>query len=83
MLVTRSRETVRTPLLGLARWSALRLRDGLAMGNNGLGFLITIGRRFARPDMIVLGMVMVGLTGFIVSLIIDRIEKRLLAGIRS
>jgi hypothetical protein len=33
--------------------------------------------------MIELGMVMVGLTGFIVGLIIDRIEKKLLAGIRS
>ena len=62
-------------------WTALVAAE-LVAANDGLGFLITIGRRFARPDMIVLGMVMVGLTGFIVSFIIDRIEKRLLAGIR-
>ena len=63
-------------------WTALVAAE-LVAADNGLGFLITIGRRFARPDMIVLGMVMVGLTGFAVSLIIDRIEKKLLAGIRS
>jgi len=63
-------------------WTALVAAE-LVAADNGLGFLITIGRRFARPDMIVLGMVMVGITGFIVGLIIDRIEKKLLAGIRS
>jgi NitT/TauT family transport system permease protein len=34
------------------------------------------------PDMIVLGMLLVGLTGFAIGIIIDQIEKRLLAGIR-
>ena len=63
-------------------WTALVAAE-LVAADNGLGFLITMGRRFVRPDMIELGMVMVGLTGFIVGLIIDRIEKRLLAGIRS
>jgi ABC-type nitrate/sulfonate/bicarbonate transport system permease component len=62
-------------------WTALVAAE-LVAADNGLGFLITIGRRFARPDMIELGMVMVGLTGFVVGLIIDRIEKKLLAGIR-
>jgi ABC-type nitrate/sulfonate/bicarbonate transport system permease component len=63
-------------------WTALVAAE-LVAADNGLGFLITMGRRFVRPDMIELGMVMVGLTGFIVSIIIDRIEKKLLAGIRS
>jgi len=62
-------------------WTSLVAAE-LVAADNGLGFLITMGRRFLRPDMIVLGMFMVGLTGFIVGLIIDRIEKRLLAGIR-
>ena len=48
----------------------------------GLGFLITMGRRLARPDMVVLGMISVGLTGAFIGVIIDRVEKRLLAGIR-
>ncbi len=62
-------------------WTALVAAE-LVAADNGLGFLITMGRRFLRPDMIVLGMCMVGLTGFIVGVIIDKIEKRLLAGIR-
>lgn len=62
-------------------WTALVAAE-LVAADRGLGFLITIGRRFARPDMVVLGMIMVGITGFIVGFIIDRIEKRLLAGIR-
>jgi len=48
----------------------------------GLGFMITMGRRLAMPEMVVLGMVMVGLTGAVVGVVIDRVEKRLLAGIR-
>jgi NitT/TauT family transport system permease protein len=62
-------------------WTSLVAAE-LVAADNGLGFLITMGRRFVRPDMIELGMVMVGITGFIVGLIIDRIEKKLLAGIR-
>lgn len=54
----------------------------LLAADNGLGFLITMGRRLARPDMVVLGMVTVGLTGAFIGVIIDRVEKKLLAGIR-
>ncbi|MBF0530490.1 MAG: ABC transporter permease, partial [Deltaproteobacteria bacterium] len=38
----------------------------LVAANAGLGFMITMGRRLVLPDMIVLGMVMVGLTGAII-----------------
>ena len=62
-------------------WTALVAAE-LVAANDGLGFLITMGRRFASPSMIELGMVMVGITGFFVGFIIDRVEKRLLAGIR-
>jgi NitT/TauT family transport system permease protein len=34
------------------------------------------------PDMVVLGMILVGLTGFVIGVIIDAVEKKLLAGIR-
>lgn len=54
----------------------------LLAADNGLGFLITMGRRLAMPDMVVLGMIMVGLTGAVIGLLIDYVEKRLLAGIR-
>jgi ABC-type nitrate/sulfonate/bicarbonate transport system permease component len=54
----------------------------LLAADNGLGYLITMGRRLALPDMVVLGMIMVGLTGVVIGVIIDYVEKRLLAGIR-
>lgn len=54
----------------------------LLAADNGLGFMITMGRRLAMPDMVLLGMAMVGLTGAIIGVIIDYVEKRLLAGIR-
>jgi len=54
----------------------------LLAADNGLGFMITMGRRLAMPDMVLLGMAMVGLTGAVIGVIIDAVEKRLLAGIR-
>lgn len=54
----------------------------LLAADKGLGFLITMGRRLSRPDMVLLGMMLVGLVGFIIGVLIDKVEKRLLAGIR-
>ncbi len=64
-----------------ASWTTLVAAELIA-ADTGLGFLITMGRRLLMPDMIVLGMLLVGLTGFIIGLIIDLLERRLLAGIR-
>ncbi|MCL5057280.1 MAG: ABC transporter permease [Actinobacteria bacterium] len=64
-----------------ASWTALVAAELIA-ADTGLGFLITMGRRLLMPDMIVLGMLMVGLTGVIIGVIIDRVEKRLVAGVR-
>ena len=54
----------------------------LLAADSGLGFLITMGGRVARPDLIVLGMIRVGVSGAIIGIIIDYVEKKLLAGIR-
>ena len=54
----------------------------LLAADTGLGYLITMGGRLMRPDIVVLGMICVGLTGAIIGFAIDLIEKRLLAGIR-
>jgi ABC-type nitrate/sulfonate/bicarbonate transport system permease component len=54
----------------------------LVAANAGLGFLITMGRRLVMPDMVLLGMAMVALTGAILGLMISKLERRLLAGIR-
>ena len=64
-----------------ACWTTLVAAELIA-ADTGLGFLITMGRRLVRPDMVVLGMMMVGFTGFIIGIVVDKIEKRLLAGIR-
>jgi ABC-type nitrate/sulfonate/bicarbonate transport system permease component len=54
----------------------------LLAANSGLGFLITMGGRLLRPDIIVLGMISVGVSGAVIGFIIDKVEQRLLAGIR-
>jgi NitT/TauT family transport system permease protein len=61
-------------------WTTLVAAELIA-ADEGLGYLITMGRRLLRPDMIVLGMIMVGLTGWVIGFIIDRIENRLTAGL--
>ena len=52
------------------------------LGYIPLGFLITMGRKLALPDMVLLGMIMIGLTGVVIGIIINYFEKKLLAGIR-
>ncbi len=54
----------------------------LLAADSGLGYLITMGGRVARPDLIVLGMICVGISGAIIGIVIDHVEKKLLAGIR-
>lgn len=54
----------------------------LLAADTGLGYLITMGGRLGRPDLVVLGMVCVGLSGAFIGVIIDYAEKKLLAGIR-
>ena len=69
------------PLCPEAPTSAREAAELLA-ADSGLGFLITMGGRLGRPDIIVLGMICVGLSGAVIGFIIDQIEKKLLAGIR-
>jgi len=62
-------------------WTNLVAAELLA-ADTGLGFLITMGRKLALPDMVLLGMIMLGLTGAVIGVVIDYFEKKLLAGIR-
>jgi|SRR5665648_521800 len=64
-----------------ACWTTLVAAEMIA-ADSGLGFMITMGRRLIKTDLIMLGMVMVGLTGVVISVIIDKIETRLIAGVR-
>jgi ABC-type nitrate/sulfonate/bicarbonate transport system permease component len=54
----------------------------LLAANQGLGYMITMGRRLALPELVILGMVSVGFTGALIGVGIDILERRLLAGIR-
>lgn len=64
-----------------ASWTSLVAAELIA-ADAGLGFLITMGRRLLKPDMIILGMVLVGLTGVVIGIIVDKIEKRLVVGVK-
>ncbi len=54
----------------------------LLASDQGLGYLITMGRALGRTDIVILGMFGVGIAGAIIGVIIDKVEARLLAGIR-
>ena len=54
----------------------------LLAADQGLGYLISMGRRLAMPSMVVLGMVTVGLGGAIIGVIVDMLEKRFMSRIR-
>jgi NitT/TauT family transport system permease protein len=62
-------------------WTTLVGAEYLA-ADQGLGYLITMGRRLAMPSMVLLGMICVGLTGVAIGIVIEKVEKRLLAGVR-
>lgn len=55
-------------------WSTLVAAELLA-ANAGLGYMISMGRQFGRPDIIVLGMISIGVLGFIFTYIFTKIEK--------
>lgn len=54
-------------------WSTLVAAELLA-ANAGLGYMITMGRQFQRPDIIVLGMCTIGALGFIFTTVFGKIE---------
>lgn len=60
-------------------WSALVAAELLA-SNRGLGFMIQQSRGLYRPDVIIVGMLSVGIIGVILNAIFAKIEKKLLKG---
>jgi len=55
-------------------WSTLVAAELLA-ANAGLGYMISMGRQFGRVDIIVLGMVCIGVLGFIFSWVFTKLER--------
>jgi NitT/TauT family transport system permease protein len=62
-------------------WVTLVAAELLA-ADQGLGYLIQIGRALGRTDLVIVGMFSVAVAGALIGFVIDRIEARLLAGIR-
>lgn len=60
-------------------WMALVAAELLA-ATKGLGYLISIGRSLLRSDLIIVGILCLGMIGMAISLIFDQIEKRFLRG---
>ena len=58
-------------------WSTLVAAEMLA-ANKGLGYMILMGRSFGRIDIIMSGMVMIGILGIVFNSIFDVIEKYVL-----
>ena len=58
----------------------------LIASNSGLGYRITQGRELSEPDVMVLGMAMIGLIGVSMDYLLMLIQKRILSwqpGIKS
>ena len=55
-------------------WSTLVAAEMLA-ASAGLGYMIQIGRTVARPDIVIVGMVVIGGIGAVLSLILSRAER--------
>ncbi|MBW7572373.1 ABC transporter permease [Caproiciproducens faecalis] len=58
-------------------WSTLVAAEMLA-ASAGLGYMIQIGRTVARPDIVIVGMVVIGAIGAILSGLLSLCERRLL-----
>ena len=59
-----------------ASWSTLVAAEMLA-STNGLGYMIQMGRTIIRPDIIVVGMLVIGCTGALLSFVLGRIERHI------
>jgi taurine transport system permease protein len=58
-------------------WSTLVAAEMLA-SSAGLGYMIQIGRSVARPDIVIVGMIVIGATGAILAGLLSLLEQRLL-----
>jgi len=57
-------------------WGCLVAAEMLA-ANAGLGFMIAMGRQFVRPDIIVLGMLVIGIVGVLFAVLVSLLERKL------
>ena len=65
-----------------ASWSAVIAAELLA-SSSGIGFMIQQARGLARPDIIIAGMIVIGVIGSILTWLLGKLEKIVLKGRRS
>ena len=65
--------------LGTA-WVSLVSAELLA-STRGLGYLISMGRQFSRTDLVLGGMIVIGMLGSLLAVILEKIENRIVKGL--
>ncbi len=58
-------------------WATLVAAEMLA-ASSGLGYMILMGRQFGRVDLVILGIVVIGAIGLVISKLIDMLENKVL-----
>ncbi len=58
-------------------WSTLVAAEMLA-ANKGLGYMILMGRTYGRVDLIISGMIMIGILGILFNFVFDKVENYVL-----
>ncbi|MDF2524342.1 MAG: transporter permease [Clostridiales bacterium] len=58
-------------------WATLVAAEMLA-ASSGLGYMILMGRQFGRVDLVILGIVVIGVIGTIISTLINMLENKVL-----
>ena len=58
-------------------WATLVAAEMLA-SSSGLGYMILMGRSYGRVDLVILGIVVIGLLGVVISAIINSAENLVL-----
>ena len=58
-------------------WATLVAAEMLA-ASSGLGYMILMGRQFARPDLILLGIVVIGIIGIVLTTLLNKIADKVL-----
>lgn len=71
---------LRTALGG--SWMALVAAEMLA-ASRGLGFMIQQGRYISRPDLVIVGMLMIGVVGLVLDMILQKIETMVAKGMNA
>lgn len=61
-------------------WGSLVAAEMLG-SDSGLGYMIQLGRLLCRADLIIVGMVVIGIMGTILSAILDFMEMKLVKGV--